>query len=270
MIGHPQSGWIDLGKNKMTKFDFLYKLTTAKAAMKTIMLIPGETYYFFLNNISKDFNLSYDLLLKAYTKNAKRKDGNILADTYELPNGMDEEKVVKYLLDHTEKRYKNMSQKLFGDYDERKWYNYITVASIIQKESANRKEMPVVSSVIYNRLNKNMALQMDGTLNYGKFSHTKVTPQMIASDTSTYNTYRRKGIPTDPICAVEIDAIKAAVYPAITSYFYFVKSGENKTHSFSNDFNTHRQNIGSEKPAKPVTSENYQTKKIDIQSIWSQ
>lgn len=269
-MGSPQSGWINLGKNKMTKFDFLYKLTTAKAAMKTVMLTPGETYYFFLKNLSRDFNLSHDLLLKAYNKHAKRKDGNILADTYELPNGMGEERIIKYLLDHTDKRYKSMSQKLFGDYDERKWYNYITVASIIQKESANRKEMPVVSSVVYNRLNKNMALQMDGTLNYGKFSHTKVTPQMIANDTSTYNTYRRKGIPTDPVCAVEIDAIKAAVYPAVTSYFYFVKSGENKAHAFSKDFDTHRQNIGSEQKVKPESSENYQTKKVDIKSIWSQ
>lgn len=270
LIGHPQSGWINLGKTKMTKLDFLYKLTSAKASMRTIMLIPGETYYFFLKNLSNDFNLSHELLLNAYNKYAKRKDGNILADTYELPKGMSEDKVIKYLLDHTEKRYKSMSEKLFGDYNEKKWYNYITVASIIQKESANKKEMPIVSSVIYNRLSKGMPLQMDGTLNYGQFSHTKVTPQMIANDISTYNTYKQKGIPTDPICAVEIDSIKAAVYPAVTSYFYFVKSGENKTHSFTKDFDSHKKNISSDKKTTAESSDNYQTKKADIKSIWSQ
>lgn len=54
--------------------------------------------------------------------------------------------------------------------------------------------MPIVSAVIRNRLDKKMRLQMDGSLNYGKYSHTKVTPAMIRNDTTSYNTYRNDGI----------------------------------------------------------------------------
>ncbi len=82
--------------------------------------------------------------------------------------------------------------KVFGEFDLNKWKKYIIIASIIQKESANKKEMPIISSVIVNRLKKDMKLQMDGTLNYGLNSHKKVTPNMIRNDTSTYNTYKTK------------------------------------------------------------------------------
>ena len=53
----------------------------------------------------------------------------------------------------------------------KKWFKILTIASIIQKEAANDAEMPLVASVIYNRLDKGMRLQMDGTLNYGIYSH---------------------------------------------------------------------------------------------------
>ena len=83
---------------------------------------------------------------------------------------------------------KDLSIKLFGKYDEKKWFRYVAIASVIQKESANTEEMPLVSSVVYNRIKKGMRLQMDGTLNYGKFSHTRVTPKRIREDKSVYNT----------------------------------------------------------------------------------
>lgn len=270
IIGEPQSGWIDLKQTHITKLDFLYKLTSSKAAMKSLLLVPGETYFFFLHNVAKELNLSHDKLLKNYKKYSKREDGNILAETYNLPVGMNEEKTIKYMIGYTDKKYKDLSQKIFGDYDEKKWFSYITVASIIQKEAANNKEMAIVASVIYNRLAKRMPLQMDGTLNYGKFSHTKVTPQMIDNDTSSYNTYKKYGLPKNPVCAVSLDAIKAAIFPAQTPYIYFVKSGQNNHHTFSVDFDQHKKNIKSNVKIEPKSSEKFSTKKIDIKEIWEQ
>ena len=84
---------------------------------------------------------------------------------------------------------------------------------------------------------------MDGTLNYSKYSHTQVTPQMIKEDESEYNTYKNKGIPDNPICAVEFEAIKAAIFPVKSDYLYFVKSGDGSKHLFSNTYKQHRSNI---------------------------
>jgi len=242
-LGYPQSGWIDLQSNYMTKGDFLHKLTTSKAALRTITLIPGETSYFFLQDVAKKFNLSYEKLADVYSKHAFRVDGNILAETYKLPYGMKEDHLLFYLFSYTNKKYEAFSKKIFGEYNRKNWYKYIVIASIIQKESASVDEMKIVSSVIHNRLKLKMALQMDGTLNYGKFSHTKVTSSMIKTDTTSYNTYKNRGLPENPVCAVSLDAIKAAVFPALTDYLYFVKDEKTGKHRFSKNYKTHVKNI---------------------------
>ena len=227
----------------MTKGDFLYHLTHSKAALKTITLIPGETYYFFLQDIAKTLHISVFKLFSQYANQAYKKDGNIIANTYSLPLGMKENELIGYLLNVSNKRYQHFSKKIFGFYDKKRWYRYVTIASIIQKEAASKQEMPLIASVIYNRLEKNMKLQMDGTLNYGKYSHTIVTPKMIRENRTSYNTYKNKGIPTDPVCAIEMEALKAAIFPAKTDYLYFVKSIDGKKHIFRNSFKKHKKYI---------------------------
>ena len=266
MIGYPQSGWIDLKSTKMTKADFLYKLTTSKAAMKTITLIPGETYHFFLKELADKLNLSYDKLYRQYIKHSYKKDGNILAESYNLPLGMSEDHLIFYLVNFTDKKYRQFSQKIFGHYDKKNWYRYITIASIIQKEAANEKEMPIVSSVIYNRLKKQMKLQMDGTLNYGKHSHVKITAAMIKEDNSSYNTYKFDGIPNDPICAVSLDSIKAAIFPAKLNYLYFVKDKRSQKHIFSDTYKNHMRNIRVQSKIKaPKKTINKTQKKLNTE-----
>ena len=262
-FGYPQSGWIDLKSEEMSKADFLYKLTISKAALKTITLIPGETSYFFINQLAQELNLSREKLQISYEKFSYKEDGNILAETYKLPLGMDEEHLMFYLINYTNKKYKEFSQKIFGTYNKNKWYYYIAIASIIQKEAANSKEMPLVSSVIYNRLKKKMKLQMDGTLNYGEFSHTKVTSKKIKTDDSSYNTYKNRGIPSSPICAVSLNAIRHAIFPAKTNYLYFVKDNVTKSHIFSDNYNTHLKNIKKNRKKKSAVAK----KKIKKKSV---
>ena len=242
-LGYPQSGWIDLKSTSMRKFDFLYKLTTSKAALVNITLIPGETYYFFLQQLSKKLKLSQKDLFYKYKLLAYKKDGNILPQTYTLPIGMNTTDLLQYLFRYTNNQYKKYSLKIFGTWDKQRWYKYITIASIIQKEAASTKEMSIIASVIYNRLKKRMKLQMDGTLNYGPYSHTTITYKMIRTNNSDYNTYKHKGIPKNPICAVEFEAIKAAIAPMKTDYLYFVKTADGTKHIFSADYKTHMKNI---------------------------
>lgn len=242
-IGFIQSGWIDVNENRLTKMDFLYKLTTSKAALKNITLIPGETSYIFIKQLAKDLNLSEDKLQNIYKKHAYKLDGNILADTYSLPYGMNEDHLIFYLLSQSNKKYEEFSKKIFGFYDKKKWYHYLSLASVIQKEAASIEEMPIISSVIHNRLTKGMKLQMDGTLNYAEYSHVKVSAQRIKEDTSSYNTYKYKGLPKDPVCAVSLNAIKAAIFPVKSNYYYFVKNNKTGLHTFSTSYKKHVRNI---------------------------
>lgn len=243
-IGSPQQGWIYMGHNEMRHGDFLYKLTHAKAAMTEVILIPGETTYAFSTQLAKELNLDAAVLYDAFVSIGHYTEGSLVPDTYSLPLGIDEKEAAVHLLRSSYKRHKAWSEKIFGDYNKKKWQHYLVIASIIQKEAANKKEMPIVASVIYNRLHKGMKLQMDGTLNYGKYSHKRVTASRIRRDKSRYNTYMYRGLPPSPVCNVELAAIKAAIFPAKTDYLYFMKSKKG-THSFSRYYSTHLDNIRS-------------------------
>lgn len=242
VIGSPQSGWINVGTSYLTKGDFLYKLTRGKAALQDITLIPGETTYIFFNQLSEKLDLNRELLQSYYNKYATYKEGNFAPNTYKIPLGITEKELIVLLLKTSDREMRALSEKIFGTYDETKWFRYVAIASVIQKESANIEEMPIVSSVIHNRIKKGMKLQMDGTLNYGKYSHVKVTPKRIREDKSVFNTYLHKGIPKVPVCNVSFDAIRAAIFPAKTDYLYFMKSKDG-THDFTRYYSTHLDNI---------------------------
>jgi len=241
-MGQPQSGWVNIGATELNRIDFLYKLTTAKAQMNKITLIPGETKILFLEAVAKKLHLDEESLNRYYTTFSSYPEAGIYADTYFIPYGMSEKQLMHFLLTESEKKYTEISKKVYGNYRKKKWLQILITASIIQKEAASTEEMPLVSSVISNRLNRGMRLQMDGTLNYGKYSHMKVTPERIKNDTSTFNTYKHKGLPVSPIGSVSLDAILAAIKPAKTDFLYFMKNKEG-VHDFSKSYKTHRKNI---------------------------
>ena len=241
-IGSPQSGWIDLKSTHSTKADFLYNLTTSKAALQNVTLIPGETTYVFLSELAKELGLDAEKLRQEFKNLSPIPEGALVPNTYKLPKGLSEQKVIQILLKISDRKMREISKKIFGTYNQKKWFQYVAIASIIQKESANNEEMPIVSSVIYNRIRKKMKLQMDGTLNYGKYSHVKVTPKRIREDKSIYNTYKMSGIPPVPVCNVSIEAIQSAIFPKKTNYLYFMKSKKG-THDFTCNYSTHLRNI---------------------------
>ena len=249
MMGKPQSGWITIGQTHLNRIDFLYKLVTAKAQMLEVTLIPGETTTLFLQKTASDLLLDGDKLQHYADRYASYKEAGIYANTYYVPFGIKEKHLILFLTSQSDKKYQELSEKVYGTYDKKNWNRLLTIASIIQKEAANNEEMPIVSSVIYNRLRKKMALQMDGTLNYGRYSHIKITPERIRSDKSRFNTYKYKGLPPYPVCAVSFDAIKAAMKPAKTDYLYFMKNSQG-THDFSTTYSKHRKNIKKVKQSK--------------------
>ena len=92
-----------------------------------------------------------------------------------------------------------------------------------------------------------MKLQMDGTLNYGIYSHIKITPQRIREDESFYNTYKFEGLPKEAVCNVSLNAIRAAIFPAKTEYLYFVRDKNTGLHVFTTNLEAHNQIIEKQK-----------------------
>ncbi len=241
--GYPQAGWINLKEKNLTRKEFFYKITHSHAFGINFTIIPGETTQIILKNLADKFNLSVTKLHTFYANNAPYPEGVIFANTYTFYKGINEEKLIKILISKSLKKHKYYSNKFLHHYNQKEWFKkYITVASIVTKEAANKKEMPKVAAVIYNRLNIGMRLQMDGTLNYGLNSHKKVTPKQIKEDNSPFNTYKIKALPPYPVCIVDKVAIKSAIFPDKNDYLYFVKKDKN-SHIFSKTYKEHLKNI---------------------------
>ncbi|NDJ26447.1 endolytic transglycosylase MltG [Campylobacter sp. MIT 12-8780] len=246
-LGHPQAGWINIGTKPLNRAEFLYKLTVAKAALESITLIPGETTYIFLTQLAKQLNLDQEKLFASYATKAAYKEGLFYPETYKIPKGISEDLLIDLLLKHSQNAFKQASMKIFGDYNEKKWHNYVIIASVIQKEAASNEEMPIVASVIYNRLKIGMKLQMDGTLNYGAYSHVKITPERIRSDQSSYNTYKFEGLPEDAVCNVSLQAIRAAIFPAKSEYLYFMRDKSTGKHIFTTNASDHNKVVADQR-----------------------
>jgi len=246
------AGGLKYGKFKLedknyTRYEFFKALSIAKPVEMEVTLIPGETVEVFFTQLAEKQNLSVQKLKEVYASKTKLPDGVIFADTYTFKIDAKEEEIVGYLVSASLKRHKELSVELTGRFSEAEWFGkYVTAASIIQKEATNESEMPLVSSVIYNRIAKGMPLQMDGSLNYGPYSHKKITPARIREDESTYNTYKHKGLPQYPVCAVSKEAIRAAADPAKTDYLYFMRNKDG-AHTFTKSFGEHTQVIESVK-----------------------
>ena len=253
-LGKPQAGWIDIGTRPLNRGEFLHKLTTAKAALVNITLIPGETTAVFFKQLAKQLNLDENELMRAYNALASYDEGLFYPETYKIPKGINETMLVELLLKYSQNAFKQASMKIFGEYNEKKWHEWVIIASVIQKEAASTDEMALVSSVIKNRLKIGMKLQMDGTLNYGLYSHSKITPERIRNDESSYNTYKFSGLPKEAVCNVSLDAIKAAVSPAQSEYLYFMRDkstckddGTACKHIFTTNAKDHNKAVESQK-----------------------
>lgn len=115
-------------------------------------------------------------------------------------------------------------------------YQVLIAASLIEKEAKLPADRPLVASVIYNRLARNMKLQFCSTVEYalGEWKE-KLTNKDLEVD-SPYNTYRVTGLPPTPICNPGFESIRAALYPASTDYLYFILTGPDGKHSFTGDY----------------------------------
>jgi UPF0755 protein len=121
----------------------------------------------------------------------------------------------------------------------------VTLASIVEKETAQPDERATVAAVYHNRLKKRMGLQCDPTVIYaleraGRYDGN-LTRDNLRFD-SPYNTYRYAGLPPGPIAAPGRQALEAAVRPAPVPYVYFVSRNDG-THAFASSLDEHNRNV---------------------------
>lgn len=125
-------------------------------------------------------------------------------------------------------------------------HEIVTMASLIERESRIDSEKPMIASVIQNRIDDDMPLDIDATLQYivgekdGKWWSVPTGEEK--SINSLYNTYRNVGLPPGPICNPGIGAIKAAVNPAESEYYFYIHDKTGQVH-FARTNSEHNQNV---------------------------
>ena len=239
----PKKGWYHVVKEKQSRFSFFSSLYRQKAKPMKVVVYAGETSDELCKRLANDMKLDKANLLEEYNRRSKFKEADIFAQRYILARSADEFSVMQYLFDRSDTMLSAFIKEYFSKEPAQSTLKMLlTIASIIQKESNSVKEMPLISSVIYNRLEKKMKLQMDCTLNYGCYSHVIVTPERIKSDLTYFNTYKYKGLPPYPLGTVTIEALEAAMMPQKSNYLFFMltPSGE---HNFSVTYKEHLENI---------------------------
>lgn len=126
-------------------------------------------------------------------------------------------------------------------------HRFITVASMLEKETGSVSESSTIASVIYNRLSSKTFpfLQVDATIRYALNRWTgNLTDEDRCYD-SPYNTFRRAGLPAGPISNPGIDSIRAALYPRDTTYYFYTLNPENGLHHFSENYYEHESYLAS-------------------------
>jgi UPF0755 protein len=127
-----------------------------------------------------------------------------------------------------------------------KWTRALTLASIVQREAANDADMPLIAGILWNRLDQNMALGVDATLQYirgdkGKGWWAPITVAEKQID-SPFNTYKYKGLPPNPISNPGIAAMEAVLNPTKTDCLYYIHDKSYITHC-AVTYEEHKQNI---------------------------
>jgi len=183
-------------------------------------------------------------LVSAVDPDAKDLEGYLFPDTYALPRHATAEQLVARMVAGF---MKALTPELIDKADARGMSvrQLVTLASIVEKETGNPAERPLVAAVYANRLKIGMGLQCDPTVIYaleraGRYEGN-LTRENLQFD-SPYNTYRYAGLPPGPIASPGRASLDAAANPANVPYLYFVSKNDG-SHAFATTLDEHNRNV---------------------------
>jgi UPF0755 protein len=174
---------------------------------------------------------------KSYGLPANTLEGYLFPDTYLFPADATHAVIVDTMVKRFQEEF-STSWRTRADTLKMTVHEVVTLASIIEKETGDPKERPLISSVFHNRLKKGMRLETDPTVIYAIKDFNGNLKRKHLRTYTPYNTYKIKGLPPGPIASPGAKALEAALYPAQSDYLYFV-ARKDATHQFSTNIKDH-------------------------------
>lgn len=171
-------------------------------------------------------------------------EGYLFPDTYSVPRGITAERLVAMMVAHFKSQFE-ATLPARAAAAGRTVRQIVTLASLVEKETARPEERPLVAGVYVNRLKIGMGLQCDPTVLYALRRAGRDTTNITRADLqfdSPYNTYRYAGLPPGPIASPGKASVDAALGPADVPYLYFVSRNDG-SHVFAATLAEHNKNV---------------------------
>jgi UPF0755 protein len=184
-------------------------------------------------------------LISDLAPDAKSLEGYLFPNTYEFTRTQSMKDIAAAMVKQFRQVAEQIGLTTAGHGSGTDVQKTVTMASIIEKETAVSEERTIVASVYYNRLARNIALQADPSVIYAELLKGNYSGALHHADMgfqSAYNTYTHPGLPPGPIGNPGRSSLEAALHPAQTDYFYFVSDGSGH-HRFSRSLEEHNQNV---------------------------
>jgi UPF0755 protein len=179
-------------------------------------------------------------LIRDLAPKAKTLEGYLFPSTYRLSHLITPARLSKMMTDEFRKQWTKL---VAGNADVR---STVTLASLVEKETASADERPVIASVFRNRLAQGMRLQCDPTTIYAALLENRYRGTIQKSDLASvnpYNTYENSGLPPGPIANPGAESLRAALEPADSPFLYFVAKPSGGGHQFSTTIAQHEKAV---------------------------
>ena len=162
-------------------------------------------------------------------------EGYLFPDTYLIKVGETPKEIITKMVARFKEMLNEAIKEVNTTVKNEDIETVVTIASMIEKEARIDSERPVIASVIVNRLNIDMMLQIDATVIYALGEHVDTVLYSHLETNSPYNTYKNYGLPVGPISNPGLESITAALTPEQTDYLFYVLQND-KTHYFTNNY----------------------------------
>ena len=183
-------------------------------------------------------------LARSFAPGAPSLEGFLFPATYQLPRRLSGEEIAAAMVRRFQQEWEKVSVQGHNPAGL-SLHQAVTLASLVESETRQAEERPLVAGVFLNRLRRRVPLQCDPTVAYALELAGKFTGKLDSRDLrfeSQYNTYRRYGLPPGPIANPGSMSLRAALDPSPTDHIYFVANAEGG-HIFSRTLAEHNRNV---------------------------
>ncbi|CAB1275924.1 endolytic transglycosylase MltG [Candidatus Nitrosacidococcus tergens] len=231
-----------------TPLSFLEQIVNGKVVQHSFTIIEGWTFTQLINAINNTPYVQHTLIQQGGPTEIMERigytsihpEGRFFPDTYFFSAESTDISILKRAFQLMEKHLASAWDNRASDLPYQNPYEALTMASIVERESALEIERPIISGVLIRRLKKKMRLQTDPTVIYGLGElFTGTLHRLDLKKDTPYNTYTRFGLPITPICMPSLKSLYAALHPDNGDTLYFVARGDG-SHQFSTTYEDHK------------------------------